>query len=72
MHLARSSSFSGRVGEAATDVDFDQWLQDAADEVTIVSVMIVFFCLALLSGHQFPAEAGGAWSCSERVQEAPT
>ena len=69
MHLARSSSFSGRVGEAATD----QWLQDAADEVTIVSVMIVFFfCLALLSGHQFPAEAGGAWSCSERVQEAPT
>jgi len=26
-----------------TDVDFDQWLQDAADEVTIVSVMIVFF-----------------------------
>ena len=43
MHLARSSSFSGRVGEAATDVDFDQWLQDAADEVTIVSVMIVFF-----------------------------
>ena len=45
MHLARSSSFSGRVGEAATDVDFDQWLQDAADEVTIVSVMIVFFLL---------------------------
>ena len=69
MHLARSSSFSGRVGEAATDVDFDQWLQDAADEVTIVSVMIVFFFawpfFQVTNSRLKRAELGG-------VQEAPT